>query len=208
MELGNIVEFIDRQKIVCAVVLEVGRQKLRLLAENSREISMAEGRLLHKSNKRLDLAGGWDRLAAGLKETARRRESLAAQVDIQELWEVLNTEQEWIPLNTMTELCFPDAADSDHESAVIRAFFRNRHYFKFNQEGFLPLSEAQMAQLRTQAEAAARRNRLIEKGGEWLKRVMGDCGTSAVAVRPVSRRGRAHNDTQVVLSFRKGEHPR
>ncbi|WP_373499322.1 ribonuclease catalytic domain-containing protein [Desulfococcus sp.] len=176
MELGNIVEFIDRQKIVCAVVLEVGRQKLRLLAENSREIVMAEGRLLHKSNKRLDLSGGWERLAAGLKETARLRESLAGQVDIQELWEVLNTEQEWISLHTMTQLCFPDAADGDHESAVIRAFFRNRHYFKFNQEGFLPLSEAQMTQQRTQAEAAARRNRLIERGGEWLKRLMTGCG--------------------------------
>jgi exoribonuclease-2 len=175
MEPGNIVEFIDRQKINCAVVLEVSKQKLRLLTENNREIKMSEGRLLHKSNKCLDLAGGRDRLIAGLKEMVRLREALAEQVDIQELWEVLNTEREWIPLNTMTEFCFPDTVDADHESAVIRAFFKNRFYFKFNQEGFFPHSEAQLAQLRAQAEETARKNRLIEKGSKWLKRVLGDC---------------------------------
>lgn len=183
MELGNIVEFIDRQKIVCAVVLEVGRQKLRLLAENGREVTMAEGRLLHQSSHRLDLARGTDRLTAGLRETAQVREALSAQVDIQELWEVLNTEQDWIPLRTMTQLCFPETPDGHHESAVIRAFFRNRHYFKFNQEGFLPLSEEQIRQLRAQAEAAARRNRLIERGGEWLKQIMGERGAGIMPSR-------------------------
>ena len=79
-----------------------------------------------------------------------------------------------IPLNTMTEFCFSDTAGGDHESAVIRAFFKNRFYFKFNQEGFFPHSEAQLAQLRAQAEETARKNRLVERGGDWLKRVMRD----------------------------------
>ncbi len=174
MEPGNIVEFIDRQRINCAVVLEVSGQKLRLLTENNREINMSEGRLLHRSRKRLDVGGGRDRLVAGLKETARLRDALAEEVDIAGLWEVLNSEQEWIPLGTMAAFCFPNAADGDHESAVIRAFFKNRLYFKFNQEGFFPHTEAQLAQLRAQAEETARRNRLIERGGEWLKKIMAD----------------------------------
>ena len=172
MEPGIVVEFIDRQKINCAVVLEADRQKLRLLAENNREIKMSEGRLLHASNRSLDLSGGRDRLVAGLKETVRLREALSEKVDIQELWEVLNAEQNWIPLHTITELCFPDGADGDHESAVIRAFFKNRLYFKFNQEGFYPYSAEQLVQLRAQAAEALRKHRLIEKGGEWLKRIL------------------------------------
>ena len=186
MEPGNIVEFIDRQKISCAVVLEVSKQKLRLLTENNREIKMSEGRLLHKSDRCLDLSDGRDRLVAGLKDTVRLREALAEQVDIQELWEVLNTEREWIPLNTMTEFCFPDTAGGDHESAVIRAFFKNRFYFKFNQEGFFPQSEAQLAQLRAQAEETARKSRLVERGGDWLKRVIVD-GTSGGAPLDISQ---------------------
>jgi len=172
MEPGIIVEFIDRQKINCAVVLEAGRQKLRLLAENNREIKMSEGRLLHASKRCLNLSDGRDRLVAGLKETVRFREALAEKVDIQELWEVLKTEQDWIPLHTMTELCFPDGADGDHESAVIRAFFRNRLYFKFNQESFYPYSAEQLVQLRAQAAEAVRKHQLIENGGEWLRRIL------------------------------------
>ncbi|UCD81566.1 MAG: hypothetical protein JSW26_09135, partial [Desulfobacterales bacterium] len=48
MESGCIVEYIDHQRILCAVVLEVKNQRLRLLTENNREVNLSAGRLLHK----------------------------------------------------------------------------------------------------------------------------------------------------------------
>ena len=54
MESGNVVEFIDSQKIFCAVVLEVKNLRLRLLTENNREVKMAVGRLSHRSRIHLD----------------------------------------------------------------------------------------------------------------------------------------------------------
>lgn len=45
MESGLVVEYIDKQRILCAVVLEVKQQRLRLLTENSREVSLAPNRL-------------------------------------------------------------------------------------------------------------------------------------------------------------------
>jgi hypothetical protein len=107
METGKIVEYIDRQKIICAVVLEVKQQRLRLLNENNREISLSEGRLLHRSKKNLDISMGRDKVVGYLKETAARRNELLKEINILELWEVLNSEQEWIDLPTMTEFCFP-----------------------------------------------------------------------------------------------------
>jgi exoribonuclease-2 len=49
MEAGNIVEYIDRQKITCAVILEIKKQRLRLLTENNREINLvvASGQYPH-----------------------------------------------------------------------------------------------------------------------------------------------------------------
>ena len=66
---------------------------------------------------------------------------MATGVDLQSLWEVINSEQEWIDLATMTALCFPDAVDADHEAAVIRTVFNDRLYFKFSPERFFPHSE-------------------------------------------------------------------
>ncbi len=50
MEPGNIVEFIDKKKIVCAVVLKVKDQKAGLLTKNGREFSVTLKRIIHVSN--------------------------------------------------------------------------------------------------------------------------------------------------------------
>jgi len=172
MEPGNVVEFIDREKIMCAVVLDVKNLRLRLLTESNREVNISANRLSHRGNTHLDLSMSRDKLVDALKRLAMRRKRLVDDIDIKELWEILNTEQEWIDLSTMTQFCFPGSPTFDHESAVIRAFFNDRHYFKFSTDRFFPNSQEQVEKIKAQAEAAARRNRIIEMGGNWLKGVL------------------------------------
>lgn len=172
MEPSNVVEYIDRQKIMCAVVLEVKKQRLRLLTENNREVNLSASRLSHACSQRVDLTMGRDHVVQALKEIGCRRKSLMNRVDIRELWEVLNSEQEWIDLETMAAFCFNNDTTGDHESAVIRAFFENRIYFKFNHDRFFPNTEEQVSHLKAQAEEAARRTQIIEKGGAWLRQAL------------------------------------
>jgi exoribonuclease II len=174
METGKIVEYIDRQKIICAVVVEVKQQRLRLLNENNRELSISEGRLLHSSKKNLDISMGRDKVVGFLKETAARRNELLKEINILELWEILNSEQEWIDLPTMTEFCFSRQVDGDHESAVVRAFFEDRFYFKFKPDGFFPNTQDQVDRVISQAQEEEYRNHLIEAGGDWLKSTLND----------------------------------
>jgi exoribonuclease-2 len=172
MESGSIVEYIDRQKILCAVVLEVKNQRLRLLTENNREVKLSAGRLLHKDKARLNMSMGRDKMVDALRGVASKRKALLDQVDIKDLWEVLNTEQVWIDLATMTEFCFPDSPGGDQESAVIRAFFDDRLYFKFNLDQFFPNSAQQVERLTAQRHEETRKNRIAELGGDWLKRLI------------------------------------
>lgn len=174
MEPGNVVEYIDHQKIVCAVVMEVKKQKLRLLTETNREVKLSAGRLLHKCKTSLGLSMGRNKLVEALKEAVDRRKALMSHINIKELWETLNTEQKWIDLSTMTELCFPNGHTCDHESAVARAFFKNRLYFKFNNDHFFPNSEEQVKQSIAQAKEAARKDQIVEEGGVWLKKILSD----------------------------------
>jgi exoribonuclease-2 len=170
MELGNIVEYIDRERILCAVVLEVKHQRLRLLTENNREVNLSASRLLHRDKSRLDISMGRSRMVDALKEVATKRRALIDKVLIRELWEVLTAEQQWVDLETMTAFCFPDGPNGDHQSAVVRAFFEDRLYFKFNPERFFPNSEEQVKRLSAQRNEEARRQRIIENGGDWLRR--------------------------------------
>ncbi|MGW8325942.1 MAG: ribonuclease catalytic domain-containing protein, partial [Desulfobacterales bacterium] len=174
MESGNIVEYIDRQKITCAVVLEVKNQRLRLLTESNREVNLSVNRLAHTCESRIDLSMGRHKMVDALKEIVGRRKALISYVDIKELWEVLNTEQEWIDLKTMTEFCFPDSPNDDHESAVVRAFFKNRFYFKFQRDRFYPNTQDQVERKIAHEKEVARRNRIIQEGGDWLASVMND----------------------------------
>ncbi|MFC1885610.1 ribonuclease catalytic domain-containing protein [Thermodesulfobacteriota bacterium] len=174
MEPGNIVEYIDHQKIMCGVVMAVKDQRLRLLIENNREVNLSASRLSHNGDTRLDLSMGRDKLVENIKQIVNRRIALIDHIDVQELWEILNSEQEWIDVETMTGLCFPDTPTQDHESAVIRAFFQNRQYFKFNSTHFYPFTEDQVEQVIAKNKEAEHKNRLVEEGGDWLKNIYQD----------------------------------
>ena len=174
METGSIVEFIDRQKILCAAVLEIKNNRLRLLTENDREVNLAANRISHKSDAHLDLALGRHAIVQALKETAQRRTALLEKIDVKGLWEVLNSEQEWIALATMTEFAFPGTTTHDHQSAVVRAFFNNRNFFKFNADAFFPYTEQQVRQVTAAAEREAEKERLVHEGGKWLKKIAKD----------------------------------
>ena len=172
MEPGHVVEFIDSQKIFCAVVMDIKKLRLRLLTENNREVKMAVGRLTHRSDQLLAPSATRLKMVNELKEIAARRRELSQQINIRDLWEVLNTEQEWIDLATMTALCFPDETTADHQSAVIRAFFTDRLYFKFNIDRYFPHSIEQVEQIQHQQEAAARQELLITRGATWMQKVL------------------------------------
>ena len=171
MESGEIVEYIDDQKIICTVVMESGNQRLRLLTEHNREVKVAAQRLSHRGSMRLDLSAGRNRLVESLRELSLKRNALADEIEIETLWEILNQEQTWIDLETMVGLCFPKAVDDDHQSGVIRALFKSRRYFKFKPDRFLPHTEEQVAAIIEIEQKAAHKDRLIEAGAAWIQSV-------------------------------------
>jgi len=172
MEPGTIVEYIDRKEMVCAVVLEDKKQRLRMLTEHNREVSHGENRLAHTGGEVLDLRMGRDALVERLQAMAKIRSKIQDQIDIQELWEVVHTEAAWIDLKSMAELCFGGEVSSDHTSAVVRALFTDRLYFKFDTDRFFPNSPEQVARMAAQAAQEAKKTRIIAEGSRWVRQVM------------------------------------
>jgi len=172
METGKIVEYIDRKQIVCAVVLGKKNQKLRMLTEHNREVSHTEKRLAHVGWEHLDLGTGRDALVNRLQEIVARRRRLKKQIDIEALWEVFHTEATWIDLQTMAEFFFDGEISSDHTSAVMRALFEDRLYFKFDSNRFFPNSPERVAQIAAQTAQEARKAHIIKEGSRWVRKVL------------------------------------
>ncbi|MBF0452178.1 MAG: RNB domain-containing ribonuclease [Candidatus Magnetomorum sp.] len=171
MEPGNIVEYIEQKEIICAVVLEIKKQRLRVITETNREVNLSVKRLVRVDQLCLNLSQGRDQLVQRLKNIVATRKSIQEKVDVVELWDVVHNEQEWFDADTITGLCF-DEVNDDNMSAVIRALFHNKFYFKFSPDRFYPNSENQVEQLKHQAREVERREVMVINGGDWLKQVI------------------------------------
>jgi exoribonuclease-2 len=79
----------------------------------------------------------------------------------------------------MASFCFSGDIDSDQESAVIRAFFENRTYFKFSHDSFFPHPEEVVENNIARQKAEEDRKKLVEQGGQWLKTILNN-GSSPV----------------------------
>ena len=168
MESGEIVEYIDDQKIICALVMESGNQRIRLLTEQNKEVRLAAQRLAHRGTSHLNPSLDKPQLVESLRALSKRRDAIADSIDIEDLWEVLKEEQAWIDLKTMTGLCFPASEDDDHESGVIRALFKNKRYFKFKPDRFLPHTQSQLEEILLSEKKAQQLERLIKAGVKWI----------------------------------------
>ncbi len=184
MKIGTIVEYIDQQKIITAVILSEKNSKLKLLNENSREVSLTEKRLTHVSQVCLDVSQPRSQLIQQLKTAAQTRKELAEQIDIPDIWEILHEESETIDLEAMTVFCFDPPLCCDHEAAVIRAVFNDRLYFKFMQNEFSAFTPEQVEAKKRQIREAARRDRLIQTGTAWLTAMQSDTETAAADADP------------------------
>lgn len=172
MITGSIVEYIDQQKIISAVILQEKNGKLRLLNENNREVIFSEKRLSHLSTTCIDTTVARNTIVNHLKTLTENRKALSETIDIKELWEILHEEPDEIDISTMTLFCFDPPLTPDHEAAVIRAFFKDRLYFKFNNLIFAPYSENQVESKKKQLKDLERKEHLAQKGAAWINDIL------------------------------------
>jgi exoribonuclease-2 len=168
MEPGNIIEYIDRQKIISAVILSTENSRARLLNEINAEVDLPFHRILHAGGQKLDLSVSRDRMMEMLQKEVERQIELSREIDIQALWDILHENPEWIDVPAVARLCFPENAAGVQESAVIRALFENRLYFKFDRTRFHPYSPEQVREMQAREQEIQRANDLIKNGSTWL----------------------------------------
>jgi len=179
---GSIVEYIDQQKIITAVILEEKKSKLRLLNENNREVNFSEKRLSHISKICINTSAARESIVKKLRKLARERNELSKTIDIQELWEIFNEEPEEIDLSAMTSFCFDPPVNSDHESAVIRAFFQDKLYFKFNRMIFIPYTIEQCENRKREIKKRKKIEKQIQLGADWIYNILNNKNGSVPVV--------------------------
>ena len=130
MEPGRVVEFIESKRFITGLITRVKGTKLVVLTENDREMGMSSSRMINTTGPMADISRPRMDLVRFLRNISLKRAALAKEVDLLELWELLEGEGESFPYEYLAELVLPAPISSDKIVATIRAIFSDGLRFK------------------------------------------------------------------------------
>jgi exoribonuclease-2 len=170
---GTLVEYIDAGKFHCALVLEGGGSRIRLLGRNGREFNLSAARIVTVSERKHPTAAGRDELLSVLEECGRVRKKIAEAIDLEEVWELASSEPvAEFSVRFLAELHFGGEADDDQVAAFLRAVVADHFYFKFKKGRITAHTSEQVEQFRLQAEKEKEREKILAAGSEALQKIM------------------------------------
>ena len=170
MEVGYLIEFFEEKRILCAVVLELKGERLRVLTQTNREMTLSPKRILHACPSPLSPNLPRQRLLSHLEETARERELFKVSVNLEELWELLAQEDQAQTVEEMADLWFGQAS-GDQVAALGRALREDRFLFKYKEGLWVPNPGEVVADLRDQHQRELERRQESEEVAAWLQAV-------------------------------------
>ena len=174
MEPGRVIEFIEGRNFLTAVVTRVKGNKVLVLSENDREMSISSGRIMHETRHGLDLTQPRHLLVKQLQEISRRRNELSTQLDLVELWELLEGEGEEFSYGFLAELVWPGPVAGDQEAAALRSVFSDGLYFKMRPDTAVRHSAEKVEQMATARIRDQEREKELAEGAAWLSRIWQD----------------------------------
>ncbi|MBW2016318.1 MAG: RNB domain-containing ribonuclease [Deltaproteobacteria bacterium] len=169
---GRIIEYIDQGNFICALCLQDKGNRLHLLTPTNREVNLPPKRAMLVSSEILGVDHSREGLLGKLKQAEEARIRLKEKIDVPALWELLKEETGSFEGRYLAELCFGEAVGDQHVSALVRALFEDKLYFKMKDGRFFPNSEERIEQMLKQREEEAAREELLGRGGKWLQDVL------------------------------------
>ncbi len=171
MEPGKVVAFFEQKKILLAVCLEVKGNKLHLLTEENREMTLGPNRIVLSSGPTLNPHSPREAHLETLKTAVERQKKLVPTFSPRELWELVWEERRDFSVRELAELIFNPPVTFDQEMAVFRALFEDRLYFKPKADLYEPREPEKVEEILLQIEREAEQVREIEEGSRWLAKI-------------------------------------
>jgi exoribonuclease-2 len=166
---GKLIEYIEQGKFICALVLEDQNKRLRVFAQNGREVNLPPSRLVHGSSTGYSLEGSREELSKLLRETGTRRQALMAEVDLPGIWELAQeSAQTSFTPSFLAELSFGNDASDDQEAALLRCVFEDKLYFKYKEGQVITHPPQVVEQLLQRREKERQEEALLTSGARGL----------------------------------------
>lgn len=167
---GQVIEFLDDNRFICAASLGSKGGKCRALTHLGRELMLADNRITHISQQKVNVSSktaSIDNLSA-IHET---REHLKKQIDLVQLWELVNEEKEIWSSEELTGIAFSGDNTPDQEAALIRAVVSERIHFRYRAGAIVVSSPEAIEKWMEQKAAKDLHEQRIETGACWIESI-------------------------------------
>ena len=172
---GTVIEFFEAKEIICGVCLAVKNHRLNVLTQHNREFNVAASRLIHVGSQPLNVQLTRDELVQKLNSIATLRKGLMEAVNVEELWSLIEGEQEGFGARDLAEFVFAEALTDHHVAAMQRVLLQERLFFQFKDGAFYANSQEKVEQRRLDIE------REKERENSARTRVPNGCRQSGTA---------------------------
>ena len=169
---GVLVEFMHSDRPVLAWVLEESSGRLRIFTVNRREMKLPAARVLPWTGPALSADADRSEMERALDEHQARREKLALELDVAEIWELAQGEVDKARPEWFAGLLW-EAPDPDRMAALGRAMLASKAWFKYHPPEFTVYS-AEEVERRQEAEQAKREMELLSTAGNELFKALWD----------------------------------
>ena len=167
---GCVVEFMQGNSPMQALVLEEQNGRLRVYGSNRRESSMTASRLLPWSGPSMGPGLSRQRMDEILEERKKRRAAIASEISPLEVWELTQGEVEKTSAEWMAGLLW-EYPDIDQEAALGHMLLTAKTHFRFSPPDFEIFPKTVVETRLLEAENARARDAFAVTGAHFFQRL-------------------------------------
>ncbi len=156
--------------MICAICLQDKGPRLHLLTSLNRLVNLPSKRAAYISSSHISTDRPREEILNRLREIDSTRAMLKEEIRVKELWELIKDEKESFDYKYIAQLCFGESVSEDHISALIRALFDDKLYFKMKDGQFVPNPEEKVGLITRQQDEEAQKEEILSAGSAWLTR--------------------------------------
>ncbi len=169
---GDVVELFEQKRQMAALCLGYKKNRLNLITETSKLLSLSTNRVIHVSHKRIDPNTARKTAIEILRELSLVRDRVALSVNLEALWNRLPGKGTWIDLTTLEcpeELHSEGFNHDDCVAGILRAINLNKCFFRYNENALYIHSADEVRSSIKRLEDQEKENATIKSLARWIE---------------------------------------
>ncbi|MDR0826703.1 MAG: RNB domain-containing ribonuclease [Desulfovibrio sp.] len=167
---GCLVEFLQGNGPVQALVLEAQNGRLRLYSIGKREVSLPQSRILPWTGPHAGANLSRQRMDETLEDCRAKRAALAAEISAREIWELAQGEVRQASAEWLAGLLW-DNPGIDREAALGHSLLAAKTHFRFSPPDFEIFTDETVQKRLEEAESVRRRESFAATGAQFFHKL-------------------------------------